>query len=137
MSHLTVFLVDGFADEREMYAEYLALKGFDVQAFEDPRPAVDALRSAAPDAIVTRIRQTKSGIDGMALATIVRHESRTRDAAIVAITSSILPADHDAALRAGCDACLMLPITPDELVRVLRSAVRSRRSAEASSRVRP
>jgi hypothetical protein len=39
---------------------------------------------------------------------MVRRESATRDAAIVAITTSMLHSDHEAAFRAGCDACLML-----------------------------
>ena len=131
MSHPKLFLVDGLADEREMYAEYLALKGFDVRAFARPQAAIDDLAPEAPAAIVTRLRQP-GAIDGIALTALARAAGATREAAIVVITTSTLRSVHDAAFRAGCDACLVLPVTPDDLLREVHSALRSRRSAASS-----
>lgn len=122
-----VFLVDGFSDEREMYMEYLTLNGFDVQAFDNPEAAIEKLRGAPPAAVVTRIRQTRSTMDGIALTEMIRADTSTRHAAIIVITTSILHRDHDAALRAGCDACLILPASPGDLLNAVRSALRARK----------
>ena len=67
MRHATVYLVDAYADECEMYREYLSLRGFDVRAFDHPEDAVEAVRVAPPSAVITRIRQTKGSMDGIAL----------------------------------------------------------------------
>lgn len=122
----TVYLVDAFADECEMYEEYLSLKGFDVRVFDHPDHAVEAVRAAPPSAVITRIRQKKGSMDGIALTAMLRADLAARDAAIIVITSSSVPSDHRAAMRAGCDACVVLPATPDELVNTLHTALRSR-----------
>jgi CheY-like chemotaxis protein len=128
-----VFLVDGFAEEREMYAEYLTLTGFDVRAFDNPDDAIRAVKIAAPAAVIARIRQPSSAMDGLALAALVRAEAAAGNAAIIAITSSSLRSVHESAIRAGCDACLRLPTMPDDLVRTLQAILRARSFGQAPS----
>ena len=126
MRHPTVYLVDAFPDEREMYGDYLSLRGFEVRTFEYPEAAIAAVNAAPPSAVITRIRQERGSMDGIALTAVLRANSATRDAAIIVITSSSLASDHRAAMRAGCDACLLLPATPDDLVKTLKTALRVR-----------
>jgi len=56
---------------------------------------------------------------GLELAAELR-ASGGRRPAIVALTASVLPADQQAALSAGCDAFLAKPYPADDLVRTSR-----------------
>jgi two-component system cell cycle response regulator DivK len=120
--------VDPFRDECDMYAEYFAVCGWSVIVPDDVASALASARTRSPDAVVTRLHHHRADMDGIALTEALKADGATRHIPIIIITSSILPGDHQAALAAGCDACLMLPTTPEELVmrtrRILRAKAR-------------
>jgi two-component system KDP operon response regulator KdpE len=70
---------------------------------------------------------------GLELATELREGFRDRPA-IVVLTASVLPADQQAALDAGCDAFLAKPYPARELIatvrRLIGQRVRDRRASE-------
>jgi two-component system KDP operon response regulator KdpE len=64
---------------------------------------------------------------GLELATDLRRDGR-QDLAIVALTASVLPADQQAALAAGCDAFLAKPYGAGALVAIIGELARRPRS---------
>jgi CheY-like chemotaxis protein len=108
-----------------MYGEALKAAGFDVWTFADPFKALDSTIAAQPGTVVTRILQPGFHIDGLELTRQIRQHPRTREAAVLAITSRNANV-HRAAVEAGCDCILMLPCLPDELIRQIRQAVTNR-----------
>jgi len=123
-----IFLVDAFCEECEMYAEYLSLNGFQVHTFDVPETALASARVSPPDAIVTRVRQDAGHIDGITLTANVRADSALRHIPVIVITTSILRGDRDAAVQAGSDDYVLLPMTPDDLVRDIRQLLLHRRT---------
>jgi len=67
---------------------------------------------------------------GLDLATDLRRDEV--DIKIVALTASVLPADQQAALAAGCDAFLAKPYPAAALVEAIGELARGRRSGEPS-----
>lgn len=103
-------------DEREMYGDALHAAGFDVTVCADPTCALEQAATVRPDVVVTRILQPHSPIDGIELARQIKQDPRTTDTAIVVTTARIEPHYREAASAVGCDAYLLLPCTPDELI---------------------
>ena len=66
---------------------------------------------------------------GLDLATDLRRDEV--DVAIVALTASVLPADQQAALAAGCDAFLAKPYPAAALVATIGELARGRRGGES------
>jgi CheY-like chemotaxis protein len=134
MRQPNVLLVNPFRDESEMYAEYFAACGWSVSIYDDPESALTSVRTAAPDAIVTRIRQLRDHMDGIALTATIKSDRSTSDIAVIVISTSMLAAHQDAALAAGCDAYMILPRTPNELVDEIRTVLRTKSRARVNLR---
>ena len=126
MATPTVFLVDAFRDECDMYAEYFRFSGWSVCVQDSPESAIAAARTNPPDAIVTRIRQPKDHMDGIALTLAIKSNPLTRRVALIVITTSTSPIQNEAAVAAGCDAYLLLPSAPDALLNQVREILRAR-----------
>ena len=109
-----VLLVDNSTDEREMYAEYLRLRGYcTLQA----ATAHDGFRMAAdlaPDVIVTGLRLGGEE-NGLGLTARLKQDTSTRAAIVIMLSGCVYPADRAAALRAGCDQFLEKPCVPEAL----------------------
>ena len=112
---LRVLLVDPIADESEMYSEYLSFAGFDVTRCRDAEQALAIVGRGAVSAVIARIRQA-GAIDGIELARRMKQNPATTRTPIVIITTHIQPEFRRAAERAGCDAFILLPCVPDQLV---------------------
>jgi CheY-like chemotaxis protein len=92
----------------------------------DPLDALRVAVSRRPDAIVTRILQPHCSIDGIELTRRVRADSRIADMRII-VTASLRESRRRAeALEAGCDRCLVLPSSTDEIVTVVEHALEER-----------
>ena len=106
----SLLMIDAFDDEREMYAEYLRLNGFDVRAYGDVAQAVGAALDWQPDVVVTRLRQYGNPAGGIDVTRRLKHAAPTRHVPVVMITTSILDSDRVAAGDAHCDAYLLLEL---------------------------
>jgi two-component system KDP operon response regulator KdpE len=71
--------------------------------------------------------------DGLGFDLATEYRRGGRGAAIVALTASVLPADQQAALDAGCDAFLAKPYAPAALVSVIRELAAERRRGSRSA----
>jgi two-component system, cell cycle response regulator DivK len=107
-------LVDGDADTRRMYAEYLQLSsGWSVEEAADGREALAKAISRHPAVVVTETRLP--GMSGFDLCRLLRSDAFTRDISIIVVTGDALEADVTRARRAGADAVLVKPCLPDRL----------------------
>jgi CheY-like chemotaxis protein len=88
-------------DERALYGDALAAAGFQVHSFADPSHARDAAITWQPDVFVTRILQLGSAVDGLEFTRRIRQHPRTRNAAVLVITSLIAKGYRAAAADAG------------------------------------
>lgn len=135
-----ILLVDSFLDEAAMFEAYLQCEGFEVAVCTEPARAWTLVVESAPDVVVTRLRPFQTDPNGLELTTQIKTHAATRGIPVVTITTSIRPGDREQALAAGCEAYLLLPCAPEDLVAELRRVLaladtrprRRRRTAKAS-----
>ena len=120
----TVLLVTYNDDERQLYGDALEHAGFSVSRLSDPHEALRLATSQPPAAIVTRILQPSYSMDGIELTRAIKGHASTASVPVIIITSLLQPEHRVAAIAAGCDDYLLLPVLPDELVAAVKRVVR-------------
>jgi two-component system cell cycle response regulator DivK len=113
-----VLVVDDFAAGRELCAEYLLFRGYEVATAADGAEALEQAFALRPDAILMDL--SLPAIDGWEATRRLRADGRTRGIKIIALTAHALETERDRALAAGCDEVVTKPIVPKELERVVR-----------------
>lgn len=128
----SVLLVEDDQDGRRMYAEWLTGAGFFVEQAHNGLQALDRALGSVPDIVVTDL--DIPGIDGFELTRRLKQDQRTCDIPVLAVTGyAAFTSDPGRALRAGCDAVLLKPSTPDELETAIRTLIEAR-SRQVQSR---
>ena len=113
-----VLVVDDFADNREMYSEYLSFSGYDVIEARNGKEAVDAAQARLPDIIIMDL--SLPVMDGWEATRRLKADDRTRLIPVVALTGHALAGHSKGAKDAGCDSFLAKPCLPDQLVAEIR-----------------
>ena len=108
-----VLIADDAADSREMYEEYLAFAGFEVDTASDGQQALAKAIAARPHVLVLDL--TMPGVDGWNVATSLKADPRTREIRIIAVTGHALTGSEAAARNAGVDAFMIKPCLPEDL----------------------
>jgi CheY-like chemotaxis protein len=109
-----VLVVDDFADNREMYSEYLTFSGYEVVEARNGKEAIDAAIQRAPDIIIMDL--SLPVMDGWEATRRLKADERTRRIPVVALTGHALAGHSKGARDAGCDSFLAKPCLPDQLV---------------------
>jgi len=126
-----ILVVDDNADLRDLYATYLALRGFRVETAADGMKGLAQAREMLPDMVVADL--SLPHLDGWEMTRRLRNDPRTSHIAVVACTGHAYGGSPERALDAGCDAYVVKPCLPDallfEILRVLGSRRVQRRSA--------
>jgi CheY-like chemotaxis protein len=117
-------VVDDYDDAREMYAEFLAYKGFEVIQAQNGLQAVALAESLLPDLIVLDL--ALPDIDGIEVTRRLKKSPATSAIPIVMLTANAQSKMLDEARRAGCAAVLVKPCTPEELLEVASDLARVR-----------
>jgi two-component system cell cycle response regulator DivK len=121
----SVLLVEDDQDGRRMYAEWLTGAGFRVSQAHNGLQALERALDLVPDVVVTDLNIP--GIDGFELTRRLKQDPRTREIPVLAVTGyAAFAADPDRAHRAGCDAVLPKPCSPDDLESAIRSLIGER-----------
>ena len=108
-----------------MYAEWLTGAGFDVQQAHNGLQALDRAFVSCPDIVVTDLNIP--GIDGFELTRRLKQDQRTCEIPVLAVTGyAAFASDPERALRAGCDAVLSKPCSPEELEIAIRRLIETR-----------
>jgi len=114
-------LVDGDADTRRMYAEYLRMSSaWLVEEAADGREALAKAISQRPAVVVTETRLP--GMSGFDLIRLIRAEGDTTPVLVLSARDS--DRDKVAALEAGADDYVAKPFGMRELLARVRAALR-------------
>jgi CheY-like chemotaxis protein len=107
-------VVDGDADTRRMYAEYLRLSSaWLVEEAADGREALAKAISQCPAVVVTETRLP--GMSGFDLCQILRSDNLTARVSIIVVTGDALENDIRRARMSGADTVLVKPCLPERL----------------------
>lgn len=126
----SVLLVEDDRAGRQMYADWLTHAGFRVEQAHNGLQALERAFESGPDVVVTDLNIP--GIDGFELTRRLKHDPRTRAVPVVAITGyAAFAADPARARRAGCDAILEKPCSPEDLEVAIRTLMPGERHHSA------
>jgi DNA-binding response OmpR family regulator len=106
-----VVLIDDDVDARQMYAQYLRLKGWTVFTAADGRAGLTKTLELRPDAVVLDLAMPK--VDGWTVLKQIRNSSMTAEIPTIVVTA--MPDTRDAAIYSGADAYLSKPCPPEVL----------------------
>ena len=123
---LLVLLVEDQSDLRRLYAEQLALSGFDVIEAGDGAAALARTTEQTPDVVLMDL--SLPGIDGWEATRRLKNDERTAHIPVVALTAHDGAGELERATQAGCDWFVPKPCPPAALI------VEVRRVLSASSR---
>ncbi len=116
-----VLVVDDFEDNRAMYAAYLAYSGYRVEQAANGQEAVDLTRGLHPDAVVMDL--SLPVMDGWEATRRLKQDDSTKHIPIIALTGHALPGPSADAEKAGCNAILVKPCLPEQLVAKLEEVL--------------
>jgi CheY-like chemotaxis protein len=114
-------LADRDADSRQMYAEYLRQRSYEIDEAEDGREALAKAISRRPGVIVTESRLP--GMSGFELCRLLRSDPSTERIPIIVVTADAFPSDVKLAKAAGAHAVLVKPCLPERLVEEIRAVL--------------
>jgi two-component system cell cycle response regulator DivK len=114
-----VLVVDDLADNRELYAEYLAFAGYRVAVATDGHEALAKALELNPDAVLMDL--SLPGIDGWEVTRRLRQQESTREILIIGLSGHAVYGS-DARL-AGCDKLMAKPCLPETVADEIRRAL--------------
>lgn len=126
--HAHVLVCDDEEDVREMLAEYLERRGFQVSGAASAQSMRDAIEETAPDAIILDINMPVE--DGLSA---LRRLRSTLDTPVIMLTATAEVVDRILGLEMGADDYLGKPVDLRELEARLKSVLRRRAKPEAAS----
>src|SRR5690349_8702753 len=123
-----VLVVDDTASIRFLIRTNLELAGFEVAEAVDGADCLEFLRTAEvlPDAMTVDVMMPQ--LAAIATVSAVRADPRTKDIAIVMVTTQGHPADIQRATQAGVDAYVTKPFDPDALMTTVAEAIEHSRN---------
>ena len=125
-----MLLVEDDRDGRRLYAEWLTQAGFKVEQAHNGLQALERAFELIPHVVVTDLNIP--GIDGYELTKRLKQDPRTRSVPVLAVTGyAAFAADPGRAQRAGCDAVLEKPCSPEDLETAVRNLISNTRKSVA------
>lgn len=119
---LRILVVDDDEDIRAIYAESLALNGYEVCDAADGQQALAAAFETVPAAVVMDLEMPK--VDGISATQKLKLDERTKMVPVIVVTGSSRPDVLDRARVAGCDALLAKPCPPDVVILAIEHILR-------------
>ena len=113
-SRISVVIADDDVVSRGLVADFLAGLGFEVRRAADGAAALEQLRTAAVDLLITDLVMPR--VDGIELIRAVRSGQAARAPKIIAVSASASDYTSHEALDAGCDAFLPKPLHLGDLL---------------------
>ena len=121
---LKVLVVEDNDDGREMYAEYLRFRGYEVAVASNGVDALDKARGEPFDAVLMDL--SMPALDGWSATRALREDARTRELPVLALSGHATGSKRQEALEAGADDFLSKPCAPDEVEERIRPLLRRR-----------
>jgi two-component system cell cycle response regulator DivK len=110
----TVLLIEDNEQNRYLTTFLMERHGYRVVSAPDGPRGVESARAAAPDLILLDIQLP--GMDGYAVARLLRSIESLRETPIIAVTSYAMVGDREKTLAAGCNGYIEKPINPETFV---------------------
>lgn len=114
----TVLLVDDFEPGREVVAEFLTWRGYEVITAEDGAQGLEKAFELSPDVVLMDLSLPE--VDGWEATRRLRADERTKELKIIALTAHALERERQRALDAGCDEVITKPVAPQDLEEEVR-----------------
>ena len=108
-----ILLADDHLDNREMYAEYLATRGYHVIPCGNSAECVDLAVQHRPNLILLELRMV--GMTGLDVIARLKAERSLAGVPVVALTASVLPFQRAEAMAAGFIKVIPKPCLPEDL----------------------
>ena len=100
--------------EREMYGEYLRWSGLQVEESEAGREAFERALALLPDLVCASF--VMDGGTGAELCAALHADERTRHIPVIILTTLTTAIEMQTARASGCDALLVKPCLPEQLL---------------------
>jgi len=113
-----ILLIEDNEMNRDMLAERLELRGYQVLVAADGVQGVAMAHSERPDVIL--MDMSLPVLDGWEATRQIKVALDTRAIPIVALTAHVMPGDQDRCLEAGCDAYEEKPVDFPRLLATLQ-----------------
>ena len=115
------YVVDDDPSMRESISELLLSRGAEVVSFGDELALFTAVMRRRPAAILLDV--VLSWVDGLSLCEELKRHPATRDTRVIVMSGLNRPHIRERALRAGAEAFVPKPLTPERLLRVLDPSI--------------
>jgi len=122
-----VLVVDDYPDGRDLVAEYLTFKRFDVLTASTAADAIEIIKHAKPQIVLMDLGLP--GLDGWDATRMIKADPETSGVVVIALTARVMPQDVQRAFLAGCDGVITKPVDLTTLADVLRGALKRDTSA--------
>jgi CheY-like chemotaxis protein len=122
--------------EREMYSEYLRWSGFHVEESDEGREAFERALAIRPDVVCASF--VMGGGTGAELCAALHADERTSHIPVIILTTLTTAIEMQAARASGCEALLVKPCLPEQLLEeASRLIAESRRAHHGPPHGRP
>jgi CheY-like chemotaxis protein len=122
-----ILIVEDDLHTRRINATALASAGYEVIEALDGAAAVRDAIARRPDLIVMDL--ALPGVGGLEATARIKQDLGAAAPPIIVLTARAMREDHEAAVRAGCDAYLPKPIDPFDLLHEVRRLLALRAEA--------
>ena len=113
-----ILIVEDQSELRHLYAQQLALSGFDVIEAENGVEAIAHSTARVPDVVLMDL--SLPIVDGWEATRRLKSDERTAHIPVVALTAHDGSGELQRATRAGCDWFVPKPCPPDALIAEVR-----------------
>lgn len=126
-----VLVIDDNGDLRDLYATYFKAAGYRVDTASDGISRLAHARQESPDVIVADLSMPH--LDGWEMTRRLKNDPRTTRIPIIAVTGLTLGGSAERALDAGCDAYVVKPCLPQDLLDETRRRLAARSARRRSA----
>lgn len=116
-----VLIVEDFLDAREMYQMFLEHSGFCVYTAENAVVGIALALEHRPQLII--MDAGLPGMSGWEAVQELKADPRLRSTPVFMLTGHVLADSRDKARAVGADGFIAKPCLPDELLKVIRTAL--------------
>ena len=117
---MNILLVEDDPTDMKLLSAVLDASGHRVLGKISAEEAVEAIKRHPPEVILLDLKLP--GMDGLALARLLKQDPATRHIPIVAMTAAREKFSREDALNAGCDAFILKPVDTRKLSEQVASA---------------
>lgn len=121
MAPTAILIADHHDDSRIIYSVILQHEGYSVMEARTGAEALDMIPRHLPDAVI--IELTLPEVEGCEILRWVKQHPRTRHIPVLVVTANMSSSARDEAFEAKCDAYLLKPCSPRDLLTAVRSVL--------------